>query len=172
MELSLREAARSRNSSWSQSAYWPAERDDVRSPGITEGIRNAVDDPSFQILSMRDLEYPVSVTHLRDVIQSAGFPDEIELDPGWRGGGFQYFEEPRESLRTDTQPHRVLSGPFLDVPHRGLVAVLDPHATAEAARLYAGGRCQQPQGMNNLVCATCGSRQRNSEAYHVPRRSS
>ena len=117
--------------------------------------------------SERGLEHPVALAHLRDVVQAARFRDEIELDAGWRRCGFQHLEKPRKPLRTDTQAHRVLSRPLLHVPHSGLLAVLGPHPAPEAARLDAGGRGQQSQGVNELLRAARRRRQRNSEAHHA-----
>ena len=104
-------------------------------------------------------EHPVA--DLGDIIQAARLRDEIELNTGWHQGGFQHFQELRKPRGTDTQAHRVLSCPFLHVPHRGFVAVFGPHPTPEAARFDAGGGGQKAQAVDNPARRTPRRRQRN-----------
>ena len=96
-------------------------------------------------------EQSIFPAYFLDVVEAAGFADEIELDLGWFECGLQNFEKPRKSLRTHVQPHRLLGGPLLFVAHEQSVVVLSRHSTPEATRLEAGWQRQEPQGMQELL---------------------
>lgn len=114
----------------------------------------------------------IAVANLRDVVQAARFPDEIELDARCVSCQLEELQEPRKRPRTDTPPHRLLGCPLLYVPNRGFIALFGPHPTLEATRLEARGRGQESQGVNELLCATRWRHQRDGEADHAPGKSS
>lgn len=153
----------------------PSQMGPVPAPGMQSGIRWLPSDcrrtpnlsrtsrrQSFHRVSERSPVFPIPLAHLRDVVQATRFRDEIELDAGWCRCRFQHLEKPRKPPRTDTQAHSVFSCPLLDVPHSRLLGFLGPHPAPEAARLEAGGRGQQSQGVNELICAARRRRECNS----------